>query len=467
MAAAISLYDAVSYTSGAWDSIAGMFSTIQTEGDEEGLMEIDYYGGMAGMGDELQDGREQDGEPQEEDHFDLPKWIKNGVKEMGNAIGQASHWLGTLIRGVDAQFQVETLPSSEEDLRNSSAMTGAGCWDANVGSYLGSDVERAKSVFFVSTTNPNGSTWDYLHVQPNKDDRDRGTAYWAYAPGEGIKLGNAVAIPGIGGARAGWMWDIHLDKQFGGGIVNERAARKAVRRFMEVSKGQSVSEFDKKTQRTFIRDMLDLAKKGLLGEKPAKLRATQARLWLEQHPEARYGSRPMPEGPQMGAPGTPARTVSKRIRNIFRDDWIIVDQDWGSWADSTAGRFLLGEQSGASTDPKGVDPRAFDDKKDQLGGSVKNRQEAREEAIKWATNLTKNFKRVVMMTDNSGPGYFRICPAGKDGEPSGPQLPYWTDRRAKHDFNKLGDFTVIWGADTVIGGWIGYPIPKGGHELAR
>jgi len=112
-AAAISLYDAVSYTSGAWDSIAGMFSTIQTEGDEEGLMEIDYYGGMAGMGDELQDGREQDGEPQEEDHLDLPDWIKTGAQEMGKAAGGAAQWVGTLIRAIEAQSQVEQIPGLE------------------------------------------------------------------------------------------------------------------------------------------------------------------------------------------------------------------------------------------------------------------------------------------------------------------------------------------------------------------
>jgi len=112
-AAATSLYDAVSYTSGAWGSIAGMFGVTETDGNEDDIIDFDPYGGMAGMGDELQDGREQDGEPQEEDHLDLPDWIKTGAQEMGKAAGGAAQWVGTLIRAIEAQSQVEQIPGLE------------------------------------------------------------------------------------------------------------------------------------------------------------------------------------------------------------------------------------------------------------------------------------------------------------------------------------------------------------------
>jgi len=118
-AAAISLYDAVSYTSGAWDSIAGMFSTSQTEGDEEGLMPLDDYGGLAGVGDKLQDGCLRifaPDEPKEEDHFDLPDWIKTGANQLGKGLADVALWVEKLTRSLEAQSQVEQIPGLESEV---------------------------------------------------------------------------------------------------------------------------------------------------------------------------------------------------------------------------------------------------------------------------------------------------------------------------------------------------------------
>jgi len=276
------------------------------------------------------------------------------------------------------------------------------------------------------------SNWDYLHVQPNKDDRDTGTVYWAFEPGKGIKIGVARAVPGT---DATYGWNIHVDKRFGGGVLSDWAARTAVQKFMELSDGQqSLSEFDKTTQQTFICDMLDAAKKGRLGEEPAAVRAIWARVWLEQHPNAEYRVRPMLEGPQMGAPGTRTQITSNKIEDLFRNDWIAVDQDTGSKWVAYLPKIWLGERTGPHEKYEGVDRMGADDKKVA--------------AMKWATNLAKNFNKVVMVTNDSGPA-----------------LPYWTTRKAKPEFDKLGNFEVTWGADVVIEGWIGYPIPRGGHKL--
>jgi hypothetical protein len=332
--------------------------------------------------------------------------------------------------------------------------------DANLYRYVGNGPTNA--------VDPSGL--DYLYIQSKKRERLTGIAYWAFEPGEGIVIGNARGYPTIGSTVPGFRppsvsWDVHLNNEFGGGVLGEEQVKRAIRKFISISDDTSLGEFSERTQHKYIREMLDATKKGALGDEAPEVRAARARVWLEQHPGAYYGPRPMGQS-TIGAPAGLTEIVETRMDRIFRGKWIEIDQDWNSLGVAFVPKLLLAEKTASSTSRGRHDPRDFDDKKPL--GSIGKSVEAGMQAGEWATNLgSGDFGKAVMAIDNSGPGYFWIFPAGDNGVPSGPALPYWTTREAKQSFDTLGDFTVQWGADTIIGGWIDYPVPKDGHQLSR
>jgi len=93
-----------------------MFGVTETVGDEDGVIDLDPYGVMAGIGDFLRFGLFQPlqpNEPQEEDHLDLPKWIRDGAAQVGELLAGAALCVDKFIRGVEAQSQVEQIPGLE------------------------------------------------------------------------------------------------------------------------------------------------------------------------------------------------------------------------------------------------------------------------------------------------------------------------------------------------------------------